>query len=636
MTPAEPLRVLLLENDEGDAALIMHAVRQADPAAHIDLSVTREEFTGFLAERDYDIVLSDYRLPDWTGMEALAELRRLGFDTPLIIITGELGDERAVECVKAGAADYVLKGPSMARLPIAVNRAIEEKRARDESLHAQRTLEESVERFRLLTDASFDAVAITHEGIIREANQGFMKMYGYGMDEIIGRPVTDFVEPSSRREVEARLVSQIEGTYEHLGTRKDGKKIVLEATSRSYATQGGRMRITALRDLTERRALEDQFRQAQKMEAVGRLAGGVAHDFNNMLTVITGYTDMLMAQFGADDQRLADLKEVRKAADGAAALTRQLLAFSRQQVIEPKVIMIEDVVRHSHKMLVRLIGEDIDLAMHFGPMPCVVYMDPGQLEQVITNLAVNSRDAMPTGGRLTIETSIVELDASYAAAHWPTTTGRYAMLALSDTGVGMDEVTRSRIFEPFFTTKDAGQGTGLGLATVYGIIKQSGGFIWAYSEPDHGATFKIYLPLHDDTPASLRETNAGQRAPRGTETILLVEDSKAVRDIAERTLGDHGYDVIAALSPTAALEIAATLGRSVHLLLTDVVMPEMSGRVLAERFATLQPNAKVLYMSGYTDDAIIRHGVLRAKTHFLQKPFTPMMLVTRVREILDN
>lgn len=387
--------------------------------------------------------------------------------------------------------------------------------------------------------------------------------------------------------------------------------------------------------MTERRTLEDQFRQAQKMEAVGRLAGGVAHDFNNLLTVITVYTDMLMADFGVDDPRRADMQEVRKAADAGARLTRQLLAFSRQQVIEPRVVVLEDLVRQTQKLLTHLIGEDIELATQFWSTPCVVHIDPGQLEQVIMNLAVNARDAMPTGGKLTIETAVVDLDQENSKAHWPATTGRYIVLAVSDTGIGMDEPTRAKIFEPFFTTKGPGKGTGLGLATVYGIVKQSGGFIWVHSKPGEGATFKIYLPQYDAVPATITDEVKQPSSVRGTETVLLVEDSQAVRDITRRALETFGYQVLDAPSATAALKLAAKSDRPVHLLLTDVVMPEMSGRVLAEKVAGFQPKAKVLYMSGYTDDAVIRHGVLRAKTPFLQKPFTSLALATRVREVLD-
>jgi two-component system cell cycle sensor histidine kinase/response regulator CckA len=511
--------------------------------------------------------------------------------------------------------------------------------ARDitERREAQLALEESLERFRKLTEASFDAICVSQDGIIREVNRGLIEMLGFDSEnEVVGQRVVDLIAPQSAEEVNERVTANIEGTYELVVRRRDGKTIVVEATAKSQTIGGNVVRITALRDLTERRVLEEQFRQAQKMEAVGRLAGGVAHDFNNLLTVITGFTDMLLAKFGNGDPRRADLEEVRKAAEAAATLTRQLLAFSRQQVIEPKVVVLEDVVRQTQKLLTHLIGEDIELATQFGSQPCVVCIDPGQLEQVIMNLVVNSRDAMPTGGKLTIETAVVDLDEDYASAHWPATTGRYAMLAVSDTGVGMDESIRGKIFEPFFTTKEPGKGTGLGLATVYGIVKQSGGFVWAYSEPGKGATFKVYLPLWAEASPPTRELPPRLSSPCGAETVLLVEDSQSVRRIVRRTLEQGGYNVIDAPSGKAALELAARLDRPVDLLLTDVVMPDMSGRVLAEEFAALQPNTKVLYMSGYTDDAVIRHGILRAKTHFLQKPFTPLALATRMREVLDS
>jgi two-component system, cell cycle sensor histidine kinase and response regulator CckA len=771
--PAEaaPLRMLLVEDNEADADLIAHTLKESNPCASVDVAATCKQFTELLAGQEYDIVLADYHLPDCTGMNALRKLRHLGFDIPLIIVTRTLGDELAVECLKSGASDYVLK-ENLARLPMAVTRALEEKRARDESVRApkmmeqaqdvhrgderfsqladnidevffvmgaefkktfyinpayeriwgrsrqslhedpesfmeavpsddrvrfqayigriqrgeeagklefrvvhpdgktrwvlshavairneqgevyrisgialditdsreaQLALEESAERFRKLTHASFDAIGITQDGILHEVNRGYLEMFGYERaEDVLGRPVTDLVAEESRAEVELRLNDNIEGTYELVGQRRDGTRILLEATARSHAIAGRPARITALRDMTERHVLEEQFRQAQKMEAVGRLAGGVAHDFNNLLTVITGFTDLLLADLGSDDPRRSDLQQVRMAADKAAGLTRQLLAFSRQQVIEPRVVVLEDVVKQTQKLLANLIGEDIEFTTQFGSTPCVVVIDPGQLEQVVMNLVVNARDAMPTGGKLTVETACVDLDDDHAAVHWPAITGRYAMLAVSDTGIGMDEATKARDFEPFFTTKEPGKGTGLGLATVYGIVKQSGGFVWAYGEPGKGAVFKIYLPLSEEEPAPARENQTRLATPRGTETVMLVEDSQAVRFIARRTLEQQGYEVIEASSGRDALELAGRSDRPVDLLLTDVVMPEMSGRVLAEKFAAYQPNAKVLYMSGYTDDAVIRHGVLRAKTPFLQKPFTPRALAIRVRDVLDS
>jgi PAS domain S-box-containing protein len=637
MTAAtEPLRVLLLEDSDADADLIMQRMKDADPGTRIDHAVTRKQFAERIAANQYDIVLADYGLPNWTGMEALRELRRLGFDTPLIIVTGELGDERAVECVKAGAADYVLKDGNLARLPIAARRAVEESRARLESFRAQLALGESAERFRKLTEASFDAIDITHNGIVQEVNRGFLEIFGYsGPEEVVGRPITDFVAAESQADVERRAANNIEGTYELAGKRKDGKQILLEATSRTHTIDGKMVRITALRDMTERRGLENQFRQAQKMEAVGRLAGGVAHDFNNLLTVILSYTDMLIEGVSPKDPRVDDLGEIRKAAVAAGSLTRQLLAFSRQQVIEPRPVDLNQVVASTEKMLRRLIGEDIEVATTFSSTPLTVMIDPGQLEQVMMNLAVNSRDAMPNGGKLSLETASVTIDAAYAQDHWPVTPGQFAMLAVSDIGVGMDDDTRSRIFEPFFTTKAVGQGTGLGLATVYGIVKQSNGFIWVYSEPGKGTSFKIYFPLLDQAPDEYTAGTASEAPPNGTETILLAEDEAAVRAAARQILERYGYNVLEAPNGTVALSMAHRRGIAIDLLLADVVMPEMSGRELAERFSKLKPRAKVLFMSGYTDDAIVRHGVLRPGTAYLQKPFSPDTLARKVREVLD-
>ena len=767
-----PLRILLLEDDEPDSYLIVRAMQQAEPGAKVDVASTHRQFTELLAARDYDLVLADHRLPDWTGMDALRELRRLGFEMPLIIVTGALSDEHAVECVKGGAADYVLKKGTLARLPVAARRAVEEKRARDEArrtqelmeraqrerreheerflqladnidevfflfdakhtqtlyinpayeriwgrsceslyrdpqsfaepvpsadrarlleymgriergeqagkveyrviqpngdvrwLHAhavpirnehgevyriagvvlditesreaQLALEESAQRYRKLTDATFDAIVISQDGLLKEVNAGYVEMFGYAIEELIGRPITDLIEPESTVEVKRRYSANVEGTYEVIGRRKDGKKLFLEATGRTHDIGGRPARITALRDVTEKRTLEDQFRQAQKMEAVGRLAGGVAHDFNNLLTVIMSYTDMLSEGFLPQDPRADDLDQIRKAAVTAASLTRQLLAFSRQQVIEPRLVNLNDIVASSEKMLTRLIGEDVELVTSLTTDPLAVLIDPGQLEQVIMNLAVNSRDAMPTGGKLTLETAVVKMDAEYTRDHWPATPGGFAMVAVTDTGTGMDEETRARIFEPFFTTKEVGKGTGLGLATVYGIIKQSNGFIWVYSELGHGTTFKIYLPLVDKRAEQYGGQAEVTPLPTGTETILLAEDAAAVRMAARQILERSGYTVLEAPTGKDALTIASKRQAPIHLLLTDVVMPEMSGRELAEQFAEYRPASRVLYMSGYTDDAVIRHGLLRPGIAYLQKPFSPDTLARKVREVLDT
>jgi signal transduction histidine kinase/CheY-like chemotaxis protein len=386
----------------------------------------------------------------------------------------------------------------------------------------------------------------------------------------------------------------------------------------------------------QRHELECQLRQAQKMEAVGRLAGGVAHDFNNLLTVINGHAELALAFAPTGSPVRESLEEIRTAAERAAALTRQLLAFSRRQVWAPRELDLNEVVVNMDKMLRRLIGEDVDLATALPPALGLVRADPGQIEQIIMNLVLNARDAMPRGGKLTIETSNVELDASFVCRHGPVRTGSYVLLAVSDTGCGMDAETQSHLFEPFFTTKEPDKGTGLGLATVYGIVERSHGYVWVYSEVDQGATFKIYLPRIEPANPAADAHPAAVRSLQGTETVLLVEDEDAVRSLARQVLQMNGYTVLDARLCSDAVRICEEYPEPIHLLVTDVVMPQMSGRELIEHVRPLRPAIRVLYLSGYTDDAIVRHGVLRAGTPFLQKPFTPTTLAHKAREVLDQ
>jgi len=388
-------------------------------------------------------------------------------------------------------------------------------------------------------------------------------------------------------------------------------------------------------DITERKQLEEQFHQAQKMEAVGRLAGGVAHDFNNLLTAILGSADLVLDSLTAGVPEREEVEEIRKAAVRAADLTRQLLAFSRQQVIAPTVLNPNGVVANMDKLLRRLLGEDVELRTVLAPDLAAVKADPSQLEQIVLNLAVNARDAMPNGGKLTIETQNVELDQEYVRGHLSAQPGPYVMLAVSDTGVGMDAATQSRIFEPFFTTKEQGKGTGLGLATTYGIVKQSGGWIWVYSEPGHGTSFKIYLPRVAEAAAPAAPSPVPPLSVRGSETVLLVEDDEMIRKLVQKVLKANGYAVLVAASGRDAERVAEQHEGPIDLLMTDVVMPGLSGREVARRLSAARTGIRVLYLSGYTDDAIVHHGVLDPGVAFLQKPFTPAVLGRKVREVLD-
>ena len=383
------------------------------------------------------------------------------------------------------------------------------------------------------------------------------------------------------------------------------------------------------------RQSEDHLRQSQKMEAVGRLAGGVAHDFNNLMTVVMGRTELLLSRLDEGNPLRRNAEEIKRTTERAVSLTQQLLAFSRKQVLTPKVLDLNTVVANMERILRRLIGEDIDLVTVLGPALDRIKADPSQLEQVIMNLAINARDAMPSGGKLTIETANAYLDQPYARNHPSVLPGSYVMLAVSDNGTGMDSETQARIFEPFFTTKEQGKGTGLGLATVYGIVKQSGGYVWVYSEPGWGTTFKIYLPRVADRVDVAEPPPAPARA-QGSETILLVEDEAGVRELTREILQMNGYTVLEAEHGPKALEVCQHYSGTIDLMVTDVVMPQMSGAELSQQAATLRPAMKVIYISGYADRAIVRHGILEADTIYLQKPFTPDALARKVREALDG
>jgi PAS domain S-box-containing protein len=473
-----------------------------------------------------------------------------------------------------------------------------------------------------------------------DVNPALVQMLGYDTaDELLSvslaRDVYDDPEDRARLIRQYRHTNRVESEQVRW-KKKDGTPISVRLSGRAILKTNGEVEAFEMiaEDVTERHALEEQLRQSQKMEAVGRLAGGVAHDFNNLLTVIKGYSELMLDQLEAADPMRAEVEEIQRAADRAASLTRQLLAFSRQQVLAPKVIDLNTVVGNMDKLLKRLLGEDVDLFTVLDPKIGTVRADPGQVEQVIMNLAVNARDAMPKGGKLTIETSNVALDEGYAREHASVKPGYYVMIAVSDTGIGMDAVTRSHVFEPFFTTKELGKGTGLGLSTVYGIVKQSGGYIWVYSELGMGTTFKVYLPRVDAAAEFLKRAVSSD-PHRGHETVLLVEDEDGVRALIRQVLHRNGYTVLQASHGGEALLLCERHEGKIDLLLTDVVLTQMSGTELAQRLLQIRPDMRVLYMSGYTDEAIVQHGVLSPGTSFLQKPFTNEFLARKVREVLD-
>jgi PAS domain S-box-containing protein len=507
---------------------------------------------------------------------------------------------------------------------------------------AQEGLRRSEINFRsLVTNAPYGICRCDSKGQLLDANPAMLGLLGYSSgQELLGKHLGGlYADTQQWFELADKLRSaaSFNGlTAEWL--RKDGTATVVRVSGRTVSDgDKGRTFELFAEDVTERRALEQQLRQSQKMEAIGRLAGGIAHDFNNLLMVISGYSEFLLDRLGPEPALRTPAQEIASAAVRATSLTRQLLAFSRKQMLAPKILDLNGVVTENLKMLTRVIGEDIDLVMVPATGLGAVRADVGQVEQVIMNLAVNARDAMPSGGKLTIETSNVSLDEDYARFHAPLNPGDYVMLAISDTGAGMDSETQSRIFEPFFTTKGP-KGTGLGLSTVYGIVKQSGGYIWVYSEPGKGTTFKIYLPRVAEAAAGPAQVAAPAESAiaEGTETILLVEDEANLRYLARQFLEKQGYRVLEADDGAAAMQIATARDAVIHLLLTDVIMPGMNGRELALRISEIRPNVKVLYMSGYTENVIGRNGMLDDGVRLLQKPFTLHDLKSKVREVLDS
>ncbi|PYP38637.1 MAG: hybrid sensor histidine kinase/response regulator [Gemmatimonadetes bacterium] len=645
----EPLRVLIVEDSEADYELMVHALRRdgsAVTAVRVDhLAALTAALQSFRA----DVVLTDHALPQTSGLDVLRLIQREQPLLPVLIVTGSIDEETAADYIKAGAADYVVK-QRLHRLGPAVRRALALKDALREAMDAGAASAATERRFRSLIEHSTDVITLLDAaGTILYSTQSLKPTLGYDAGEMTGHSVLDLVHPDEQ----AAAASQLARLYQHpeeivqAGFRvrhKDGSWRDLEVVIANRLDDPSiRALVVNYRDVTDRKRAEEalrladeRLRAAQRMEAVGRLAAGIAHDFNNLLTAILGSTDLLLEGLPADHPAREDALESRQAALRAADLTRQLLAFSRQQVLAPRTLDLNAVVRDVERLLRRLIGEDVKLRTVLAANLAPVRADPTQLEQVLVNLAVNARDAMPRGGTLTIETANVALDDAYVADQPVVAAGDYAMIAIGDTGTGMDAATRARVFEPFFTTKQRGKGTGLGLATVYGIVKQSGGYIWVYSELGVGTTFKVYLPRVVGPVEPLVTAPAVTGPLRGSETILVVEDQEEVRTLIRKILEARGYGVLTAEDGPAALQAAALHPGPIHLLLSDVVMPGMSGREVSVLLTTTRTTMRTLYMSGYTDESIVRHGMLEEGVQFLQKPFTAEGLARRVREVLEG
>jgi len=579
---------------------------------------------------------------DWSTQVYVEDLPQVAEDMETALLTGELNSEFRITHTDGSIRWMWGKGKVFhdeqggAIRMIGVNIDITESKLAADALRV------SEERYRDLIENAHDIIFTQDlEGNYTSVNNACERITGYTREETLGRNLMQTVAPEHLERVLEMTAKKLAGepipAFGMEIIAKDGHKVAIDVNSRIIFENGVPVGVQGIaRDVTDRAQLEDQLRQAQKMEAVGQMAGGIAHDFNNMLTAINGFSDLTLRKMKADDPLRAHIEEIKKAGVRSADLTNQLLAFSRRQILQPAILNLNQVIMDTGNMLERLIGEDVELVTVLDGKTGRVKIDPGQLTQIITNLALNARDAMPQGGKLTFETKNMFLDAEYARQHINALPGAYVKLAVSDNGTGMDDETQAHIFEPFFTTKEIGKGTGLGLASVYGIVRQSGGSIMVYSEVGVGTTFKIYLPRVIDECETVEIEDGTSELSTGTETILLVEDEDIVRSLTRQVLETCGYNVLEAPNGREALAICLAHEKPIDLLLTDVVMPEMGGRELAELVVAKFPQMEVLFASGYTDDAVVRHGVIDATTNFIQKPFTTSDLAQKVRDLLDT
>jgi len=640
---SRPLRLLQIEDSESDADIILRLLMQAGFEVFSQRVEDAEGLRHALEDPTWDVIIADYCMPGFDAPGTLRMLQECGHDIPCIVVSGKMGEDTAVEMMKSGAHDYLTKN-NLTRLVPAVERELAEAAARRESKQAQEELRGSEERLALAVEATqigtFDFSPQTGKLIWSKfARQHFGLSSGV---EVTYDTFLRALHPADRDRVMQTLQDALRyengGDYAHeyrtLGI-EDGQERWLSTWGRVFFdAQSQAVRVVGvILDITERKRLEQQLLQSQKLESIGRLAGSIAHDFNNLLTIINGYAHLVLAEMGPNDALRDSMEELSKAALQAAALTRQLVSFSRRQVAEPKTIVVNEFVKDYENMLRRLLGENIELVLSLDPHAGAFRADPGQIGQVLMNLAVNAKDAMPAGGKLVIESSSTVVDEHFARTHLYVRPGQYVVLAVTDTGTGMSAEVKSHLFEPFYTTKEHGKGTGLGLSTVYGIVvHQSSGSIWVSSEPGQGTTFKLFFPFFGLETSPDSAENIERISSRG-ETILLAEDEAGVRKYTREILERYGYIILEASNGVEALSVARSHPGPIHLLLTDIIMPTMGGVDLTEKFNAEFPGTPVLFMSGYTDQ-IMRHW--NALSAYIQKPFTLSDLLTQVRELLDR
>ncbi len=667
-------RVLYVEQDEAEIELTLAAL--ARTARHLGLEVVRSPYEALerLRTDRFDLVLANLGLRDMNALDLLREARRRSVQSPFMAITGEGDEDTATAAFRLGGFDFIVRREHrLIQLPSAIDNAIDRWQLAEANRRLQNELNErvraQVENARMRREISgqqqrLDEIVASVPGLVWEAwgrpdapdqkiafiSDHVEHMLGYSVDQCVLNPGfwQSIVHPDDRARAMAEATEAFssgnDAVSQYRLIARDNRTVWVETRStvirnaddRPVGLRGVTLDITTGKEADRAKAhLEEELRQAQKIESIGRLAGGVAHDFNNLLTAINGYADLVLEDLPHDAPWRAGIVEIRRAGERAAELTSQLLAFSRRQLLQPRVLDLNALITEDIKMLRRLLGEDIELITKLDPGLGHITADAGQMHQIVLNLAVNARDAMPRGGRLVVETQNVVFDEDASQLHATIGPGAYAMLAVNDNGFGMDADTLSQIFEPFFTTKEQTKGTGLGLSTVYGIVRQSGGSIFVYSERGGGATFKIYLPRVDQAVTHSHDHAVELETLRGSETVLVVEDEEAVRNLVDQALRKYGYHVLRAANGAEALAICDAHS-PIALMITDVVMPGMSGRALAAQQRIRHPEMRVLYMSGYTDDAVVRHGLLEASMSFLQKPFTPGVLARKVRETLDQ